>query len=150
MLFDRHPDPKARPSSEALVRMLLKSDRVLLHWSDEDKVVASEATILGKPLSFGENFMKTCRNFMLFINVSEMLHSIIAVFVAPSSFSVDHDMVCWYGDLTFIQYNELHDLTADFRLKLIVWSLNNKSNQIKSTDAGGLPQCCSRTPSVIT
>ena len=54
MLFARHPDPKARPSSETLVRMLLKSDRKLLHWSDEDKVVASEATILGKPLSFGE------------------------------------------------------------------------------------------------
>jgi len=59
--------------------------------------------------------MKTCRNFMLLINISEMLHSLIAVFVAPSSFSVDHDMVCWHGDLTFIQYNELHDLTADFR-----------------------------------
>ena len=34
--------------------MLLKSDRLLLHWSDEDKMVANEATILGKPLSFGE------------------------------------------------------------------------------------------------
>ena len=59
--------------------------------------------------------MKTCRNFMLLINISEMLHSLIAVFVAPSSFSVDHDMVCWHGDLTFIQYNELHDLIADFQ-----------------------------------
>ena len=98
LLFDRHPDPKARSSSEALARMLLKSDRALLHWSDEDKVVASEATILGKPLSFGENFMKTCRNFMLFINVSEMLHSIIAVFVAPTSFSVYRP---WYGLLAW-------------------------------------------------
>ena len=34
--------------------MLLKSDSMLLHWSDEDKVVVSEATILGKSLSFGE------------------------------------------------------------------------------------------------
>jgi len=34
--------------------MLLKSDRKLLHWLDEDKVVARESTILGKPLSFGE------------------------------------------------------------------------------------------------
>jgi len=51
LLFNRHPDPKARPSSEALVRLLLKSDRMLLH---KDKMVASEANILGKPLSCGE------------------------------------------------------------------------------------------------
>jgi len=54
LLFNRHPDPKAQPSSEGLVKMLLKSDRMLLHWSDKDKMVASEATILGKPLSCGE------------------------------------------------------------------------------------------------
>jgi len=32
--------------------------------------------------------------------------------VCRTSFSVDHAMICRHGGLTFIQHNELYDLTA--------------------------------------
>ena len=59
---NRHYEPKARIRSEAVVRMLSKSDRVLLQWSDEDKSSTTEAAMLGKPLHFGEQLYKDVQN----------------------------------------------------------------------------------------
>ena len=61
-LSNRHYEPKARIRSEAVVRMLSKSDRVLLRWSDEDKPSTAEAAILGKPLHFGGQLYKDLQN----------------------------------------------------------------------------------------
>ena len=61
-LSNRHYEPRARVRSEAVVRMLSKSDRVLLQWSDEDKPSTAEATILGKPLNLGEQLYKDLQN----------------------------------------------------------------------------------------
>ena len=45
-----------------MVRMLSKSDRVLLQWSDEDKPSTAEVAMLGKPLHFGEQLYKDLQN----------------------------------------------------------------------------------------
>ena len=59
---NRHYEPKTRIRSEAVVRMLSKSDRVLLQWSDEDKPAAAEAVMLGEALHFGEQLYKDLQN----------------------------------------------------------------------------------------
>ena len=61
-LSNRHYEPKARIRSEAVARMLSKSDRVLLQWSDEDTPSAAEAAMLGRPLHFGEQLYKDLQN----------------------------------------------------------------------------------------
>ena len=58
LLSDRHHEPKARIRSEAVVRMLSKSDRVLLQWSDEDIPADAEAAMLGRPLHLGEQLYR--------------------------------------------------------------------------------------------
>ena len=62
LLSNRHYEPRARIRPEAVVRMLSKSDRVLLQWSDEDKPSAAEAAMLGKPLNLGEQLYKDLQN----------------------------------------------------------------------------------------
>ena len=64
-IIDRHYEPKARITSEAVVRMLSKSDRVLLQWSDEDKPNVAEAALLGEPLHLGEQLYKDLRTVYL-------------------------------------------------------------------------------------
>ena len=64
-LSNRHYEPKARIRSEAVVRMLSKSDRVLLQWSDEDKPSAAEAAMLGGPLHLGEQLYKDLQNIYM-------------------------------------------------------------------------------------
>ena len=64
-LSNRHYEPNARIRSEAVVRMLSKSDRVLLQWSDEDKPSAAEAVMLGRPLHLGEQLYKDLQNVYL-------------------------------------------------------------------------------------
>ena len=59
---NRHYEPKTRIRSEAVVRMLSKSDRVLLQWSDEDKPAAAKAVMLGEALHFGEQLYKDLQN----------------------------------------------------------------------------------------
>lgn len=44
------------------MRMLSESDRVLLQWSDEDKLVAAEVAILSRPLHFGERLYEDLQN----------------------------------------------------------------------------------------
>ena len=48
-----------------MVRMLSKSDRVLLQWSDEDKPVAAEPAMLGEPLHYGEQLYKDLQNIYI-------------------------------------------------------------------------------------
>ena len=45
-----------------MVRILSKSDRVLLQWSDEDKPAVAEGAMLGKPIHFGEELYKDLQN----------------------------------------------------------------------------------------
>ena len=45
-----------------MVRLLSKSDRVLLQWSDQDTPSAAEAAMLGRPLHFGEQLYKDLQN----------------------------------------------------------------------------------------
>ena len=62
VISNRHYKPKARIGSEAVVRMLSKSDRVLLQWSDEDIPADAEAAMLGRPLHLGEQLYKDLQN----------------------------------------------------------------------------------------
>ena len=46
----RNPDKNSRPTFSAIVEVLNKPEEVLLHWSEEDRMVHPQASVLGAPL----------------------------------------------------------------------------------------------------
>ena len=55
MFTFRHPETEMRPSFKTLSHKLSRPDFILLQWSEEDKLVNSEADILGASLEASES-----------------------------------------------------------------------------------------------
>jgi len=55
LLYFRHPDTESRPTFSELREALSQSEAELLAWSEKDKKVHQQATVLGAPLESGKD-----------------------------------------------------------------------------------------------